>query len=440
MAVQLAAARSAVLQTTSDVEFRAAHVIDKSEVYGHRGAGVSDVGGDACVPENSLEACAQAVKAGLSAVELDVWLTADNEVVVVHGSGGDAEGFLASTVLCHDLTRTTELCKGSSLLHTACSNDQAFAPETEAEGGNVEAVQDANGLPSISPLTQLRIENISYWDMKKKGLLKLRQPWSCHKQGLVSSATASTEASRNLAFDGEVNGATDQSADEMSRVSCKIENKCQFLETDPVLVKKSGDCSDFDENVYMARGDAYVNNAGETEDLPLLSDILQRFYTKLTFNIELKGTNPRVGLEVLRFARQYPGAITRISSFMWVPDHEEVDAGSLHTLLSSPGKKCSSYDLVTKEGQNVVHKECLEKEDLHNLPNGRVPCDLLEPLRHNAEGVPLALLFGISSKLPSVQRILACMEKYNATWAHVPHVSYVLYASHLFERYLCFAF
>jgi len=67
-------------------------------IFVHRGAGCSACGGASSIPENSLPAFKHAIEKGAEGAELDCWLTADGEVVVVHGCGSESEGFFFDTV------------------------------------------------------------------------------------------------------------------------------------------------------------------------------------------------------------------------------------------------------------------------------------------------------------------------------------------------------
>ena len=69
------------------------------QIVGHRGSGCSVPGCEALVPENTIAAFEAAIRSGVAEVELDVWMTADGEVVVVHGGGGNSGGRCAETVV-----------------------------------------------------------------------------------------------------------------------------------------------------------------------------------------------------------------------------------------------------------------------------------------------------------------------------------------------------
>ncbi|GAW83151.1 glycerophosphodiester phosphodiesterase [Plasmodium gonderi] len=65
-------------------------------IVGHRGCGTSEAGGSSQYPENSLYSFKKAIDYGIDGIELDVWLTKDNEVIVIHGT---EDGLLGHTLL-----------------------------------------------------------------------------------------------------------------------------------------------------------------------------------------------------------------------------------------------------------------------------------------------------------------------------------------------------
>lgn len=83
-------------------------------VWAHRGA-------SGYAPENTLEAFRKAVEMGADGVELDVQLTKDGELVVIHDETVDrtSDGSLAGSKILHtrefpDLITTGRIRKGTS--------------------------------------------------------------------------------------------------------------------------------------------------------------------------------------------------------------------------------------------------------------------------------------------------------------------------------------
>eukprot|EP00386_Alphamonas_edax_P010540 GDKI01033962.1.p1 GENE.GDKI01033962.1~~GDKI01033962.1.p1 ORF type:complete len:397 (+),score=85.64 GDKI01033962.1:69-1193(+) len=127
---------------------------------------------------------------------------------------------------------------------------------------------------------------------------------------------------------------------------------------------------------------------------PLLRELLHHFHGRIKFNVELKGTNPMLGPKVLEIAQAYPGTVAKISSFFWFPPGAE-------SLVTDAERASSTSDPLM-------------------CPNGHIPHDLLEPIKSNALGIPLALLFDLTHKpLCPPHRMLECMRKYGAPWCHL---------------------
>ncbi|KAK2961541.1 putative Glycerophosphoryl diester phosphodiesterase family protein [Blattamonas nauphoetae] len=53
-------------------------------VVGHRGNGCSQPGCESAIPENTVESYLSAIEMGADVIEIDVWLSADNEIVITH--------------------------------------------------------------------------------------------------------------------------------------------------------------------------------------------------------------------------------------------------------------------------------------------------------------------------------------------------------------------
>lgn len=54
-------------------------------ISGHRGGQIGKE------PENTIRAFEKAIEMGLASIELDIWLTSDNQLVVIHGgNNGEA--------------------------------------------------------------------------------------------------------------------------------------------------------------------------------------------------------------------------------------------------------------------------------------------------------------------------------------------------------------
>eukprot|EP00919_Chromeraceae_sp_WS-2016_P007718 GHVR01018121.1.p1 GENE.GHVR01018121.1~~GHVR01018121.1.p1 ORF type:complete len:145 (+),score=39.37 GHVR01018121.1:25-459(+) len=73
-------------------------IVDCVDISVHRGYGCSMDGCLSPMPENSLMALDKAVDEKVTAVEIDVWLTADSKVVVVHGDDSIKGGSISTSV------------------------------------------------------------------------------------------------------------------------------------------------------------------------------------------------------------------------------------------------------------------------------------------------------------------------------------------------------
>lgn len=296
-------------------------MLDPYEIFVHRGAGVSTVGGDSLVPENSMEAFEHAVASGVSAVELDVWMAADGSVVVVHGAGTDSEGYLFDTV-----------------------------------------VIDSN------MNSRVRIEQLRFAEERLKGSLGLRRPWA---KFLASSSCGSSAGSTTASSDCYDSDQEDQ-------------RPWRFR------------LSEFD--VQQSENEYRCDVERHQETIPTLEEVLNRFAGKLRFNVELKGTDPRLGPSVLEIAKRFPGVIARISTFAWVvPEH--------------------------LQEQFLLKREV--KPGMDNWirsPNGEITSDLLKPIVEDAAAhdIELALLIA-GYVLPPLELLVRCAEVYRASWIHLPY-------------------
>eukprot|EP00922_Rhytidocystis_sp_ex-Travisia-forbesii_P027013 GHVS01039634.1.p1 GENE.GHVS01039634.1~~GHVS01039634.1.p1 ORF type:complete len:303 (+),score=48.78 GHVS01039634.1:975-1883(+) len=144
----------------------------------------------------------------------------------------------------------------------------------------------------------------------------------------------------------------------------------------------------------------YRDELGREHSVPTLREVLDKFHDKLKFNIELKGNNENIGPKVLEICSRYPQCVLRISSFCWIP----------------PSPLCC---LANKQADSC----CGKCGQVHRYPNGNSdtpPPDLLCPLVNNSMNIPLALLFNREdARLPSAERVVECLDKYNSDWAHL---------------------
>eukprot|EP01071_Lankesteria_metandrocarpae_P008937 Lankesteria_metandrocarpae@DN5092_c0_g1_i2.p1 len=361
----------AVTQKTSIVTATAA-----VEMYSHRGWGCSGVGGNSSVPENSIAAFEKAAAAGITGAEIDVWMTADKEVLVIHGCGPGGRGLL------HETTAVTADAKDCCIqLHT---------------------VEELNRFNALT----------------------LTESWLSYK--LREEDTLNQHSRRNK--------------------SCKDHHRdaCRKYHNLPP-----------DEKKHLK--DYWMHNKKPCplgSRVPTLGEVFRLFYGRLKFNVELKGTNPDIGLKVLEIAQPFEGIITRISSFCWV-----TPPAVMYSVKKSYSRKGSEWKSSTQSPLGVSSSDSSamydsssslrphddeDAEDRYNTPLSRQSlddiknasttattgveedcyqqpvADLLQPLVNNSQSVQLALLF--EKGIPSAEVVRRCLNAYSAEWAHIPHV------------------
>jgi len=108
---------------------------------------VAHRGGRTKTPENTLESFAHAASLGIDAVELDVWLTADEEVAVQHD--GEINGSTGNAHICTSDSR--DLPPGLPLLRQVLEHLQ-LSPDIRVF---IEIKQD--GHPNATPATQRKL-------------------------------------------------------------------------------------------------------------------------------------------------------------------------------------------------------------------------------------------------------------------------------------------
>lgn len=277
-------------------------------IYGHRGGGCSVAGCSSPLPENSILAVQQAADLEVEGVEVDVWMTKDEELVVFHGGWGATDGFLSDTLM----------------------------------GPNES------------------IETLTYDEVLLLGATKLKEPWV------------------NLMLDKGVKGPVEMFDGESEK------RKNEMIEE---YVK-------FNESVK-----ASPSSSPAFRHLPTLVWMLDRFRGKIKFNLELKGSNPKLGVRTLELAKDYPGTIARISSFQWTPPTDD-----------SSGSPC----LQSRNSPSTI------LDDRNLCPNHVMSADLLGPVKGNSLKIPIGLLFNnYDDYLPDLDNMIKMLDHYQAEWAHI---------------------
>nr|PVC51897.1 glycerophosphoryl diester phosphodiesterase [Theileria orientalis] len=181
---------------------------------------------------------------------------------------------------------------------------------------------------------------------------------------------------------------------------------------------------------YITSKEGYVpEGASEYERLPTLEQVFEKFGGKLKFNVELKGSKVQLGVEVLKIVKKYKNLDVLISSFRWMPPPLTViNVNSSHDKLNEPPTENFNYR-PTKELEADIklklqmrkreEEEKMKELTIEKDPN-ESPVDLLKCLVKNELNVPLGLLFNQNESLPSIDRMLEMVKKYDAAYINIP--------------------
>eukprot|EP00921_Rhytidocystis_pertsovi_P019738 GHVQ01031378.1.p1 GENE.GHVQ01031378.1~~GHVQ01031378.1.p1 ORF type:complete len:613 (+),score=93.65 GHVQ01031378.1:325-2163(+) len=356
----------------------------KAFVFAHRGFGCSSYGSPSMYPENSIASIGAAMEHGVDAVEIDVWLSKDSEVVVHH------DAYLHRTAVLEDCScerRIVQKClkpmdsDGNLITETSDEKSSSTsltglaASESESDDSADVLSSGEQNLCVACTTRSLSIEDIKWRELQQRSPegINFRWPWQRLK----------------LAYATEGNKTGFNGTTSLSRGSSSWEtSSTEDLEASQVPA--AGETpEEISADAYFASREVYVGGDGVAEHVPTLREVLHMFHDKIKFNVELKGNKPELGLNVLKLCEEFPGTLLRISSFCWRPPPPQ------------------SMDV-----------EC----GVHLEPNGPQTVDLLSPLVNNKLDIPLALLFNDRGNVvPSVDRIVDCLDKYGADWAHIHH-------------------
>eukprot|EP00920_Eleutheroschizon_duboscqi_P032705 GHVT01078814.1.p1 GENE.GHVT01078814.1~~GHVT01078814.1.p1 ORF type:complete len:650 (+),score=149.67 GHVT01078814.1:513-2462(+) len=403
-------------------------------IVGHRGAGASAGGGASVVAENSIGAILAAADLGVEAVELDVWKTRDDVVVVFHGSGATYDGLLGETVVGphrkaeeeerryyieeHSFSELQELgltrlkeawrvavsagaCASPFLssLEAAMSCAPSSGATCAASSSSDKEALDHVGLYGLAGQRDKLAAKAEYTrcrhPMTHRGtqentrlqsrldLLHRRHlgdgPGDLRYSALISDKSKAAQGGRDAlapcAFkcthcNAPPNPREDSQPIAKQNLLCKLQGTCAAT-------------------AYSSAHSSPVN-AKHLADLcltcmPRLEDVLKLLVgRRLTLNVELKGNKPDIGTDVLRMAARHPGVIKMISSFAWTPP------------------KITALEKFIADGTLQIP-----------------PVDLLQCVKDNDQGIPIALLF--YNNVPPASLLLQILDKYGATWVKARH-------------------
>ncbi|EDL47159.1 glycerophosphoryl diester phosphodiesterase, putative [Plasmodium vivax] len=415
-------------------------------IVGHRGCGTSEAGGTSPYPENSLYSFKKAVDENIDGVELDVWLTKDKQVVVIHGTD---DGLLGHTLLydedsqqkcIEDLTAEEIqsyhfkepwiLNKGRRFYQQGSTASGVSTVEmenvatnhTEREGiishndnnvcscssGHHHQGGHSHGL-RVKTLVKNEEEQVKFATLSRSEKLRKKMEYADYGQPYINMEE--NEELEKLFNEGSLQGSFSEEGEQSSqgeeqpsqggeeptyepRQSRRERRNArmseQLLEGEFINSIKCSFCKELytgyvmKKNYTLKKKKKLFKFLSKFYHVPLLKDLLNLYKDKLTYDIELKGTKEDLGVHILDMLENYKQYKFKFSSFNWVLQDGQMEKGS-------------------------------EQEKT----------DLLKPLRNNKLNIPVALLFSDDEVMPNFVSILSTMKYYNAEWAHFSYRSFM---------------
>ncbi|KJP88522.1 hypothetical protein AK88_01801 [Plasmodium fragile] len=421
-------------------------VIQMTSIVGHRGCGTSEAGGTSPYPENSLYSFKKAVDENIDGVELDVWLTKDKEVVVIHGT---EDGLLGHTLLYDEDSKnkhieelTAEeiqsyhfkepwiLTKGKQFYQqgstaSGVSNVQIENVATnhaEGEGvishnsnivSNYNSGHDQGGhshLHGVKTLTKNVQENVKFATLSETEKSKKHMEYADYNQPYINMdeldelETMLNENSLQDLFPQEQEQEHEEGAEGQLHKSftdkTSTQMNDQLLEEKFINSIKCNYCKDLYTNYVMKKNYDLKKKKklfiflSKFSHVPLLKDLLNLYKTQITYDIELKGTQEDLGIHLLDILENYKNYKIKFSSFTW----------------------------LLQNGQ--MKKQSEEKNMGENSHDKLQQIDLLKAVRNNKLNIPVALLFSDDEVMPNFTSIFSTMKYYNAQWAHFSYRSF----------------
>ncbi|ANQ10435.1 Uncharacterized protein PCOAH_00050700 [Plasmodium coatneyi] len=415
-------------------------VIQMTTIVGHRGCGTSEAGGTSPYPENSLYSFKKAVDENIDGIELDVWLTKDKEVVVIHGT---EDGLLGHTLLYDEDSKkkhieelTAEeiqsyhfkepwiLTKGRQFYQqgstaSGVSNvevENVATNHAEREGTiiqndkntcncNGEHHQDghSHGVYVKTPVKNEQ-ENAKFATLSKAEKEKKNMEYADYKRPYINmdendeleKMLNGTSLQDLFPEEGKLDGELDQSHTEESTPPMNE----QLLEQQFVNSIKCNFCKDIythyvmKKNYNLKKKKKLFIFLSKFYHVPLLKDVLNLYKDKLTYDIELKGMKEDLGIHLLDILENYKNYKFKFSSFSWVLNNGQV-------------------------------KEKSEEKKNGEISHGNLQqIDLLKAVRNNRLNIPVAMLFSDDEVMPNFDSIFSTMKYYNAEWAHFSYRSF----------------
>lgn len=387
----------------------------KTAIVGHRGSGASAVGGTSIYPENSLFSFKSALNEEADGIEFDVWLTKDNEVVVIHGT---EDGYVGETVVSDNPLKnykiedlTSEEIRNLHFREPWILIAEKTCDECEVDQANKNAIFSAL---SEDEKEEKRKEYKNF-EKRYMSVQEIEQIEKFCDERLLNSTRVNKKNQVNTTESKELYYETDT---KFSETTCSDEGRREssVFEKKQMVEKENEEEKDFEKNIKcehckgiyemfitnrlcdMEKKKMFFKVLTTYYHVPSLRDVLDLSKNKISYDIELKGTKENIGLYILDILKDYENLDVKISSFQWVLHDEKIT--------------------------NKMHKKKdLEKVDCSAYPYYNVNrIDLLKVLRNNILNIPVALLFPAENVFPSFNSIINTMNYYNAQWAHFSYL------------------
>lgn len=378
----------------------------KTTIIGHRGCGSSGTGGISLYPENSFFSFENAANENIDGIELDVWLTKDNHVVVIHGT---EDGRIGNTVVTDDKLQDRYIEELTSdeirSLHfrepwsltiekncntdTGCSNMFSVLSKNE----NIEKQKAYEQVKGIYVNTKERqhIEKIIKKFMYDTSGLNNIEHLKCETSDELGSSSDAKTSTASFASE-QPHQREDVLQDSECIVKEDIKIKCHYCEYIYEQYMQNG-CDDPNKRMFLQYIMMFYH-------VPLLKDVLSTFQNKLSYDIELKGTKETLGLYILDILKGFMKLDVKFSSFQWILHDDKIK------------KKINKHKNLKNFDYSLY--------PFHNKKR----IDQLRVLKNNDLNIPIALLFCMDAVMPNFNSILSSMNYYNAQWAHFSHRLY----------------
>ncbi|KYN93721.1 glycerophosphodiester phosphodiesterase, putative [Plasmodium reichenowi] len=368
-----------------------------ASIVGHRGCGSSTAGGISRYPENSLFSFKKALDENVDGVELDVWLTKDNQVIVLHGT---EDGLLGHTLLCN------KDCENKNIEELNLDEIQKYHFKepwilNHGKTFNEDNYELNNNQKTYSSLTeQEKLEKENEYGNFDKAYINLEEHEDIEK--LINEKFLNNFYNLNNKnnYEEPINDTEYIEKEKKIFEEYNLDTNIN-TEEDYINSIKCSHCKDIYKKYMMPKTHYHLKKKqllfkfiSMFYHVPLLENLLNLYKNKLTYDIELKGNKEDLGLYILNILQNYKDYKFKFSSFNWLLQYNDI--------------------------QEKIHKQ----ENINSFNYEAYPfynvdrIDLLKVLRNNKLNIPVALLFSDDEIMPDINTILYTMKYYNAQWAH----------------------